>query len=65
MFVTVRDDPWALPGVRAVSALVLASGEMTGAWGGAAAAAWSAHTTGAFTLRVYPGGHFHLDDCRA
>jgi pyochelin biosynthesis protein PchC len=29
------------------------------------AAAWSAHTTGAFTLRVYPGGHFYLDDCRA
>jgi surfactin synthase thioesterase subunit len=22
-------------------------------------------TTGAFTLRVYPGGHFYLDDCRA
>jgi pyochelin biosynthesis protein PchC len=31
----------------------------------AEAAAWSAHTTGAFTLRVYPGGHFYLDDCRA
>lgn len=30
MVVTVRDDLWALPGVRAVSALVLASGEMTG-----------------------------------
>ena len=29
------------------------------------AAAWSAHTTGAFQLRVYPGGHFYLDDCRA
>ena len=29
------------------------------------AAAWSAHTTGAFNLRVYPGGHFYLDDCRA
>lgn len=28
-------------------------------------AAWSAHTTGAFSLRVYPGGHFYLDDCRA
>jgi pyochelin biosynthetic protein PchC len=28
-------------------------------------AAWSAHTTGAFNLRVYPGGHFYLDDCRA
>ena len=27
-------------------------------------AAWSAHTTGAFDLRVYPGGHFYLDDCR-
>ena len=31
----------------------------------AEAAAWSAHTTGAFNLRVYPGGHFYLDDCRA
>ena len=31
----------------------------------AEAAAWSAHTTGAFTLRVYPGGHFYLNDCRA
>jgi pyochelin biosynthesis protein PchC len=29
------------------------------------AAAWSAHTTGAFNLKVYPGGHFYLDDCRA
>jgi surfactin synthase thioesterase subunit len=29
------------------------------------AAAWSAHTTGAFNLRIYPGGHFYLDDCRA
>jgi pyochelin biosynthesis protein PchC len=29
------------------------------------AAAWSAHTTGPFDLRVYPGGHFYLDDCRA
>ena len=28
------------------------------------AAAWSAHTTGAFNLQVYPGGHFYLDDCR-
>jgi surfactin synthase thioesterase subunit len=31
----------------------------------AEAAAWSGHTTGAFNLRVYPGGHFYLDDCRA
>ena len=29
------------------------------------AAGWSAHTTRAFTLRVYPGGHFYLDACRA
>lgn len=29
------------------------------------ASAWSAHTTGAFDLRVYPGGHFYLDGCRA
>jgi surfactin synthase thioesterase subunit len=29
------------------------------------AAGWSAHTTGAFSLQVYPGGHFYLDDCRA
>lgn len=29
------------------------------------AAGWSAHTTGAFNLLVYPGGHFYLDDCRA
>jgi surfactin synthase thioesterase subunit len=29
------------------------------------AAGWSAHTTGAFDLQVYPGGHFYLDDCRA
>jgi len=29
------------------------------------ATAWSAHTTGAFDLRVYPGGHFYLDDCQA
>jgi surfactin synthase thioesterase subunit len=29
------------------------------------ASAWSAHTTGAFDLQVYPGDHFYLDDCRA
>jgi pyochelin biosynthesis protein PchC len=29
------------------------------------AAAWSTHTTGAFSLQVYPGGHFYLDDYRA
>ena len=29
------------------------------------AAAWSTHTTGAFDLQVYPGGHFYLDGCRA
>lgn len=34
-----RDDLWALPGIPAVSALVLASGEMTGAWGDGAAIA--------------------------
>jgi surfactin synthase thioesterase subunit len=28
-------------------------------------AEWSACTTGAFNLRVYPGGHFYLDGCRA
>lgn len=28
------------------------------------AAAWSGHTTGGFDLRVYPGGHFYLNDCR-
>ena len=28
-------------------------------------AAWSAHTTGGFDMRVYPGGHFYLDGCRA
>jgi pyochelin biosynthetic protein PchC len=26
--------------------------------------AWSAVTTGRFTRRVYPGGHFYLADCR-
>ncbi|WP_330349304.1 thioesterase II family protein [Streptomyces sp. NBC_00582] len=26
------------------------------------AAAWAAHTTGPFDLRVFPGGHFYLDD---
>jgi surfactin synthase thioesterase subunit len=29
------------------------------------AAAWSVHTTGAFDLQVFPGGHFYLDDGRA
>jgi surfactin synthase thioesterase subunit len=29
------------------------------------AAAWAEHTTGGFDLRVYPGGHFYLDECRA
>ena len=29
------------------------------------AADWSAFTTGAFKLRVYQGGHFYLDGCRA
>jgi surfactin synthase thioesterase subunit len=24
------------------------------------AKAWSEHTTGAFDLRMYPGGHFYL-----
>jgi surfactin synthase thioesterase subunit len=28
------------------------------------ATAWSEHTTGEFDLRVYPGGHFYLNDCR-
>lgn len=27
------------------------------------AALWSAYTTGAFSLQIYPGGHFYLDDC--
>lgn len=27
--------------------------------------AWSAHTTGAFDLRVFPGGHFFLEEHRA
>ncbi|RJL20157.1 thioesterase II family protein [Bailinhaonella thermotolerans] len=26
------------------------------------AGAWSRHTTGGFDLRVFPGGHFYLDD---
>ncbi|MDG4830641.1 alpha/beta fold hydrolase [Solwaraspora sp. WMMD1047] len=26
---------------------------------------WAAFTTGGFTLRVFPGGHFFIDDCRA
>jgi pyochelin biosynthetic protein PchC len=29
------------------------------------AAAWSQHTLGRFDLRIFPGGHFYLDDCRA
>ena len=29
------------------------------------AAEWTAHTTGAFRVQVYPGGHFYLNDCRA
>lgn len=29
------------------------------------AAAWSRHTLGRFDLRIFPGGHFYLDDCRA
>lgn len=29
------------------------------------ARAWSDHTTGAFDLRVFPGGHFYLDRARA
>lgn len=29
------------------------------------AAAWADHTTGRFDLRVYPGGHFYLNECRA
>ncbi|MFG2531758.1 thioesterase II family protein [Streptomyces sp. NPDC048516] len=28
------------------------------------AAAWAGHTTGAFDLRVFPGGHFYLDEHR-
>jgi pyochelin biosynthesis protein PchC len=28
-------------------------------------AAWSQHTLGRFDLRIFPGGHFYLDDCRA
>jgi pyochelin biosynthesis protein PchC len=29
------------------------------------AAAWSGHTLGRFDMRIFPGGHFYLDDCRA
>jgi pyochelin biosynthetic protein PchC len=29
------------------------------------ARAWSTHTTGAFELSVFPGGHFYLDQARA
>jgi surfactin synthase thioesterase subunit len=29
------------------------------------AAAWSEHTLGRFDLRVFPGGHFYLEDCQA
>lgn len=29
------------------------------------AAAWAQHTLGRFDLRIFPGGHFYLDDCRA
>ena len=28
------------------------------------AAAWSEHTLGRFDLRIFPGGHFYLDECR-
>ncbi|MGW0770460.1 thioesterase II family protein [Streptomyces sp. NPDC002676] len=28
-------------------------------------AAWADHTLGRFDLRVFPGGHFYLEDCRA
>ncbi|HEV2641034.1 MAG TPA: alpha/beta fold hydrolase [Actinocrinis sp.] len=28
------------------------------------AAAWSGHTLGRFDLRVFPGGHFYLEECR-
>ncbi|MET7467464.1 thioesterase II family protein [Micromonospora sp. NPDC005686] len=27
--------------------------------------AWSQHTLGRFDLRVFPGGHFYLDECRS
>ncbi|MGW7820217.1 thioesterase II family protein [Streptomyces puniciscabiei] len=27
-------------------------------------AAWAEHTAGRFDLRIFPGGHFYLDDCR-
>ncbi|MFD9460095.1 thioesterase II family protein [Streptomyces sp. NPDC060027] len=29
------------------------------------ASAWSRHTLGRFDLRIFPGGHFYLEDCRA
>lgn len=29
------------------------------------AEAWSQHTVGRFNLRIFPGGHFYLEDCRA
>ncbi|MFE2104610.1 thioesterase II family protein [Kitasatospora sp. NPDC059463] len=28
-------------------------------------AAWTQHTLGRFDLRIFPGGHFYLEDCRA
>ncbi|MFF9765952.1 thioesterase II family protein [Streptomyces sp. NPDC014636] len=28
-------------------------------------AAWSQHTLGRFDLRIFPGGHFYLEECRA
>lgn len=28
-------------------------------------AAWSQHTLGRFDLRIFPGGHFYLEDSRA
>ena len=40
------------------------TGDRDALYSPAEVAGWSAHTTGAFDLLVYPGGHFYLDDSR-
>ncbi|SNY24497.1 thioesterase II family protein [Paractinoplanes atraurantiacus] len=40
------------------------AGESDREAGPADVAAWAAHTTGEFTLRTFPGGHFFLTDAR-
>lgn len=66
----LRDDYRAMAayrcarGARVASPIIAMVGRDDPATGYDDAAGWVDHTRGGFGLRVYPGGHFYLNECR-